>query len=87
VLRLLFLAAVATQSPAPNAPTQPPVEATAPAPAAKPEKPKLICVKQEVMGSLFPVRTCATEAQWNAYHKREADRKDRVRDIMSTNSQ
>ncbi len=84
MISLLVLATVAAQSAlAPALPAAPSTQVS----ATTPEKPKLICVKQEVMGSLFPKRTCATEEQWKAIHQRDEDRKERIRDTLNTNPQ
>ena len=39
-------------------------DAAAPAPAAKPAKPKKICREQDFTGSRMPQRTCHTEQEW-----------------------
>jgi hypothetical protein len=86
LIHLLFVAALAGQAATTPEPA-PPTSVVAQAPPAKPEKPKLICVKQEVMGSLFPNRICATEEEWKARRQRETDRMDRMRERTGTCTQ
>lgn len=61
--------------------------AAAPAPAAevakpaKPPKPKMICVEDTPMGSLFSQTICATAEQWEARRLKDQDRLQRSREV------
>lgn len=56
----------------PPAATAPATVAPVTAPAPKPAKPKLVCVEEAQMGSLFKQKTCATAEEWEK--RRERDR-------------
>lgn len=46
---------------------------TAAAKPAKPEKPKLVCVEETQLGSLFTHRICATPEAWEKRRLRDAE--------------
>lgn len=69
---VLALQAAAAAQPANAAAGSPPATAAKPA-DAKPPKPKLVCVEEQQMGSLFTKRVCATAEDWEKRRQRDQD--------------
>lgn len=71
---IMMAAALAAGEPADTtAGTAATAEAAKPAAAAKKEKPKLVCVQETQMGSLFKTRVCATQEEWDRRRERDQD--------------
>lgn len=49
------------------------------APAAKADKPKLVCTKERSTGSHLPKRVCMTQAQHEERRRRDRDAMERMR--------
>lgn len=67
------LGAAAADVPAKGADVQAAAPAAGEKKPAKPPKPKLVCVEDPKMGSLFKQRICATEAEWAKRRDRDAE--------------
>ena len=68
---IMLAAALAAEEPAAGAAAT--TEAAKPAAAAEKEKPKLVCVQETQMGSLFKTRVCATQQEWDRRRERDQE--------------